>query len=93
VREELPEDDPWPGYETRPGWFDIKREVQERDNWTCAICKRAVAPDTCEVDHLRPYSCFKRPVDANRPENLWALCIDCHRRKTENERRMESRVR
>jgi len=51
-REELPDEDPWLGFEDRPGWADIKRQAQERDNWTCGMCKRAVTPETCEVDHI-----------------------------------------
>jgi len=92
-REELPEENPWLGFEDRPGWADTKRKAQERDNWTCRLCKRAVTPETCEVDHIIPYSRYKLPVDANRLENLWTLCIDCHRARTESQRRMESPVR
>jgi group II intron reverse transcriptase/maturase len=82
-REELPDEYPWMGHEARPGWADIKRTVQERDNWTCLMCKKAVDSITSQVDHQRPYSRFKRPVDANRPDNLWTLCIECHRLRTE----------
>lgn len=35
----------------------------------------------------------KRPVDANRLENLQTLCVPCHARKTELDRQRESRVR
>jgi RNA-directed DNA polymerase len=91
-REELPDDNPWPGFENRPGLADTKRKAQERDNWMCRICKKAVTPETCEVDHAIPYRSYKRPVDANRLENLWTLCIPCHRRKTESQRQMESRM-
>jgi len=91
-REELPDENPWPGFEDRPGWDDVRRQVMERDNFTCQLCKKAVTPETCEVDHLMKYSSFKRPVDANRPENCWTLCIPCHKIKTEMERRMESPV-
>lgn len=93
VRENLPDTEPWVGYEERPGWSDIVRQIQERDQWTCQICKKAVTPETCHVDHVKPYSHFKRPVDANRPDNLWTLCIPCHRWKTEHDRQMESPVR
>ena len=91
-REELPDDNPWLGFENRPGWADIRRMAMERDNYTCRVCKEPVTPETCEVDHIIPYSRYKRPVDANRLENIWTLCIDCHRRKTESEQRMESRM-
>jgi RNA-directed DNA polymerase len=93
VREELPDEDPWLGFEDRPGWADIRLEVLGRDGWTCRLCDRPVTNETAQVDHLRRYSSYKRPVDANRPENLWTLCIDCHAKKTERERQMESRMR
>jgi RNA-directed DNA polymerase len=92
-REELPDDNPWPGFEDRPGWADTRRRAQERDNWTCRICKKVVTPETSEVDHIIPYNRYKRPVDANRLKNLWTLCIECHKIKTESERRRESPVR
>jgi group II intron reverse transcriptase/maturase len=92
-REESLDEALWAGHEARPGWHDIKRMVQERDNWTCLMCKKAVDPTTSQVDHRRPYSRFKRPVDANRPENLWTLCIDCHRLRTELQQQTESRMR
>jgi len=92
-REELPDDNPWPGFEDRPGWTDIKRKALERDNWTCRLCKTVCTPETCQVDHLIKYSSYKRPVDANRLDNLWTLCITCHKIKTESEQRRESRMR
>jgi group II intron reverse transcriptase/maturase len=91
-REELPSDNPWPGFEDRPGMADLRRQVMERDGMTCRLCKTPVTPETCQVDHIIRYSRFKRPVNANRLGNLWTLCIPCHRAKTESERRMESRV-
>jgi len=91
-REELPDEHPWPGFEDRPGWADLRRQVMERDGMTCRLCKSPITPETCEVDHIIPYNRFKRPVDANRLKNLWTLCIACHRTKTESERQMESRV-
>src|SRR5262249_49372405 len=92
VREEPPDETPWPGFEYRPGWADLKKEVMERDGMVCRLCKTPITPETCEVDHIIPYSRFKRPIEANRPKNLWTLCIPCHRGKTESERRMESRM-
>jgi len=92
-REELPDDSPWPGYEERPGWADVRLKALERDNYTCLVCKKAVTAETAEVDHVRPYACFKRPVDANRLENTMSMCINCHRLRHENLREMESRMR
>jgi 5-methylcytosine-specific restriction endonuclease McrA len=92
-REELPNDNPWLGTEKRPGMMDLRDLVIERDGRACRLCKEAVTHDTAQVDHIRPMRCFQRPVDANRLENLWTLCIPCHKAKTENDRQRESRVR
>jgi group II intron reverse transcriptase/maturase len=92
-REELPDENPWPGFEIRPGWADTRRKVMERDGYTCQVCKKPVTPETCEVDHKCPYQAFKRPVDADREDNLWTLCIPCHAIKTECDRQRESRMR
>jgi RNA-directed DNA polymerase len=91
-REEPPDDTPWTGFEDRPGWADLRRQVMARDNMACRLCKAPVTPETCEVDHIVRYSRFRRPVDANRLGNLWTLCIACHRTKTESERQTESRM-
>ena len=67
--------------------------VLKRDGYICQICDKPVTAETAEVDHIKRVSRFKRPVDANRLENLWTLCIGCHREKTKSERQMESRMR
>jgi RNA-directed DNA polymerase len=92
-REELLDTDPWLGTEDRPGMMGLRPIVLERDGLKCRICKEAVESATAQVDHIRPVSCFKRPVDANRLGNLWTLCIRCHKEKTELDRQRESRVR
>jgi hypothetical protein len=91
-REEPPDESPWLGYEERPGWADIRQGVMERDGFKCRLCKKPVTEDACEVDHILPYSRFKRPVEANKPKNLWTLCIPCHKEKTESDRQRESPV-
>jgi RNA-directed DNA polymerase len=91
-REELPNDKNWTGYEARLGMADLRLIVLERDGYTCQICERQVTLHTAQVDHLKPFRRFKKPVDANTPENLWVLCEQCHRRKTESDREAESRV-
>lgn len=83
----------WTGDETRPGMADLRPLVLERDQWRCVYCKRPVNHDSVRIDHLRPVSRFKRPVDANTLDNLQTLCIECHNAKTELDRRMESRMR
>ncbi len=91
-REELSDAKPWTGYEARPGWADIRLEALQRDDFTCFSCKTKVTYSNAQVDHLDPYRNFKRPVDANRLGNLVTLCEECHKRKTQRDRRMESRV-
>jgi 5-methylcytosine-specific restriction endonuclease McrA len=91
-REEGLDDNPWLGTEERPGMMDLRPVVLERDAYRCVLCKAAVTNGTAQVDHLRPVCSFKRPVDANRLDNLQTLCISCHARKTEFDRQRESRV-
>jgi RNA-directed DNA polymerase len=92
-REELLERNCWTGYNERPGMADLRPLVLKRDEYICQLCDKPVSAETAEVDHIKRVSRFKRPVDANRPENLWTLCIGCHREKTKLERQMESRMR
>jgi 5-methylcytosine-specific restriction endonuclease McrA len=92
-REELPEDLHWAGWEMRPGMADLRPLVLARDEYQCQSCGERVRPNQAQVDHKRPVGRFKRPVAANRMENLQTLCRPCHRIKTEKDRRMESPVR
>jgi len=55
--------------------------------------KKSVTAETSQLHHVRPYSHFKRPVEANTVGNTMTLCIDCHERKTELDRERESRMR
>ena len=93
LREELPQETYWTGYEPRPGMADLRPLIIERDENTCQICDKAVTAHTSQIDHIRPVRRFKRPIDANRPDNLWTLCKDCHYEKTKSDRQMESRMR
>jgi 5-methylcytosine-specific restriction endonuclease McrA len=91
-REELLEDNPWLGTEDRPGRADLRPLALARDGYRCRLCQGSVTEATARVDHLRPVRAFKRPVDANRLENLQTLCIPCHKQKTEQDRQRESRM-
>jgi group II intron reverse transcriptase/maturase len=92
-REELLDTNPWLGSEERPGMADLRLLALERDGYKCCECKEAVTNRTAQVDHKRAVSRFKRPVDANRLENLQTFCIPCHARKTRSDRQLESCVR
>lgn len=85
-REELLDDIPWIGSEVRPGHADYRRATLERDQYRCQMCGKQVEAAEAQVDHKRRYSCFKRHENANCPENLWTLCSECHRIKTESDR-------
>lgn len=92
-REPLEDDYYWTGYERRPGMMDLRPLILKRDNYICQMCGRSVTDRTAQVDHIKPAHRFRRPIDANTPENLWTLCIEsCHPSKTEHDRQMESRM-
>jgi len=93
-REELQAENYWTGYETRPGMEDLRQLTLKRDEYICQRCGKRGTPNTLHADHIRPVRRFKRPVDANVPENLQTLHIEiCHRKKTEEDRQRESRMR
>jgi 5-methylcytosine-specific restriction endonuclease McrA len=78
---------------SRPGTADLKPMILKRDGYTCQMCGRSVTLKTSQMDHIKPVRRFKRPVDANHPDNLWTLCIEqCHPEKTKHDRQMESRM-
>ena len=89
---ELPDDNPWLGDEERPGMADLRPIVLESDGYRCCQCGEAVSARTAQVDHLKSVCRFKRPVDANRLENLQTLCIPCHEQKTGLFHQGESRM-
>jgi RNA-directed DNA polymerase len=92
-REELPNETYWTGYEARPGMADLRPLILERDDHICQLCGVTTTDNTAEIDHVRPVRRFKRPIDANMPDNLWTLCKPCHKEKTKYDRQAESRVR
>jgi group II intron reverse transcriptase/maturase len=94
TREELPDANPWLGQENddRLGMADRRRMVIERDELTCQMCGKYVGYAQAQVDHKRTVASYKNAKEAHRLENLWTLCYQCHERKTENDRQMESRM-
>lgn len=93
IREEFTPDEEETGYERCPGMEDLRPIVLRANHYTCQICRKQFDASQLEVDHIRPVRRFKKPVDASRLENLQPICIECHRKKTESDRQMESRVR
>jgi CRISPR/Cas system Type II protein with McrA/HNH and RuvC-like nuclease domain len=53
--------------------------VLQRDNFRCCICGRTAKETKLEVDHKIPVS--KGGTDSL--DNLWTLCIDCNRGKSD----------
>ena len=94
IREELLEGQDRLIIESRKGSEDRRREIMARDNYTCqwSGCGAKVTLGTGHVDHIRPRCVFGWKPDADKPENLWTLCLKHHMIKTENDRQRESRV-
>jgi len=90
-REEGVMESSWWGQEPRPGIEDLRPLILERDKYTCGNCGRTgLRLETAEIDHRRPVRRFKLAVHANQPDNLWTLCVPCHKAKTKVDRRGES---
>lgn len=60
-------------------WRRLRRWVLDRDNHTCQRCGKVGVPLEC--DHVVPL----HDGGTNNPDNLQALCSDCHMDKTWNE--------
>jgi len=62
----------------------LTKFIKQRDNFTCQICGLR-DEDIIEVDHKMPKKLY--PNLAKDKSNLWCLCPNCHRRKTNKEKR------
>lgn len=62
-----------------PNWVSIKKRILERDQRRCYVCG---GPAT-EVDHLVNVAAGGTHDDTN----LAAICVPCHRHKTQQEAR------
>lgn len=60
--------------------------VLQRDNFRCCICGRTAKETKLEVDHKIPVS--KGGTDSL--DNLWTLCIDCNRGKSDLQLKFEN---
>ena len=63
-------------------WKKIRQMILVRDNYMCQPCleKDRLTPAT-EVDHIIP----KAKGGDDNPDNLQAICTDCHKAKTTQE--------
>ena len=66
------------------GIATVKERARIRDNYTCQICGLR-EPEIMEVDHILPKSRFKNKEF--ELENLITLCPNCHRRKTNRDKK------
>lgn len=65
------------------GWAALARSIRERDGHRCRRCGKTAADNrqALSVDHVIPWRTFSDHSEANRPENLVALCRSCHSKK------------
>jgi hypothetical protein len=59
---------------------DVMLKVVRRDGQVCNICRKNVADDEIEFDHVIPHS----KGGPTTPENLRILCRPCNRRKKDS---------
>jgi 5-methylcytosine-specific restriction endonuclease McrA len=70
-----------------PNWIKIRTAIRERDGFRCRRCGKTEQENkrALPVDHVIPWRTFTSADEANRPENLVALCDTCHGRKARAE--------
>ncbi|WP_112874939.1 HNH endonuclease [Paracoccus endophyticus] len=61
-------------------WKRLRWEILKRDGFRCKICG---AVGRLEIDHIKPVR--NHPELSFGAENLQALCVPCHSRKTQSE--------
>lgn len=66
-----------------PEWPRLRKQILERDHYTCQLCHVNGDDTVLHVHHIKPFRSFIRKNEANDPENLTTLCPDCHRRVEE----------
>lgn len=64
-------------------WERLREQVFGRDKWLCQDCLPERVTVAHEIDHILPL----HKGGGNNLENLQALCIECHKRKSEREMR------
>ena len=62
-------------------WRSVRRAALDRDGWRCRTCNRA---GRLEVDHVLAVVDGGPKYDV---DNTQTLCRECHRAKTDKERR------
>jgi 5-methylcytosine-specific restriction endonuclease McrA len=83
----------WTGNEDRPGGMDLREEMILAKGTTCYICGSILHSSEVEVDHVRPRTRFKDPMEADRMKHLQPICTSCHRAKTKTDLKVLRRMR
>lgn len=65
------------------GWGATRRQIRGRDGYLCQICGTTEEElgKALDVHHVKPYRLFDDYKEANKPDNLIALCPSCHHRE------------
>ena len=73
----------------RRGYRDERWDTMLRDSMRCRRCGVTVDKSTARVDHIVSVKHFANYRQAHTPGNLQTLCINCHKEKTNEERRSQ----
>jgi len=59
-----------------PEWKQLRREILERDDFTCRFCGRGgrFSDYLLEVHHI----IWRRHGGQDQPSNLMTICVECH---------------
>ena len=69
----------WNGINKRgTDWGTIRKQVLERDNYTCQKCGCDLGSNFSHIHHKKPVKAYVRKDNAHKLNNLIALCIPCH---------------
>jgi 5-methylcytosine-specific restriction endonuclease McrA len=65
-------------------WVKLSEAIRKRDGYCCRRCGKRQDEQKIKlaVDHIRPWRSFTDKSLANQPDNLAALCSECHGHKT-----------
>ncbi|OGN72192.1 MAG: hypothetical protein A2X25_00570 [Chloroflexi bacterium GWB2_49_20] len=67
-------------------WPRLREAVRARDGYVCQVCGLPENERQHEVHHKQPFRQFASTAEANRMNNLVALCPACHRKAEANVR-------
>ena len=76
-----------PAY-SRPDSGLLKSQAIIRDGNRCVKCGKSVTLKTSHADHIKPVKCFANFKQAHTIENVQTLCLDCHKGKSSEERKV-----